>query len=98
MHSTAKMYLDRLHEGQTPPSWAKGDEFFQKAKFIATVAWSFVKDPADPELPNCDLSHQENLIGETESIMSGNKPAENSRFGYKVAELIKELKPEDIKK
>lgn len=92
MHTDNKFYLDLKHEGVTPASWAAGDQHFQKAKFIAMVAWSLFKPPTDPELPFCDLSHQERLIGEVESLMAGNKPG--SAFGRKAMELIKEL-PED---
>ncbi len=94
MHTTNKLFLEQRHGGLTPPQWSKGDTFHQKAKFIAMVTWSLVKPAGDPDLPNCDLSHQERLIGEVESLMAGNKPG--SPFGEQAVKLISELKPEDI--
>lgn len=98
MHTTNKLYIDNISKGATPIAWDSGDTFYQKAVFIATTAWSMVKDAADPQLPLCDLTHRENLIGETESIMSGNAPNKNSKFAMKVAELIRNIPKEDLKR
>lgn len=98
MHSTTKMYMDQIHQGVSPPSWNSGDTFNQKARFIAATAWSFIKDRDDPQLPNCDITHQENLVGEVESIMMGNPPNPHSKFAMKVAELLANIPKEDLSK
>lgn len=95
MHSTNQMLLQQQHEGVAPPSWGSGNSKHQKAKFIAMVAWSLIKDPADPELDRCDLTHQENLIGEVECLLMGSTPG--SKFGEKAAELIRDI-PEEQRK
>lgn len=96
MHTDNKLFLTVKHDGTAPASWAAGDTHFQKAKFIATVAWSLIKAPTDPELPLCDLSHQERLIGEVESLMAGNKPG--SDFGRKAQQLMSELPKEQLQR
>jgi hypothetical protein len=96
MHTTSKMYLERLHEGTAPPSWGTGDTFFQKAKFIAATAWESIRG-TDPPLADCDLSHQETCIGIAESIMSGNKP-DSTPYAQAVHQLVLQLPKEAITK
>lgn len=93
--NTDQLLLIRVrHDGDQPQSWAGGDEDFQKAKVIAAFAWSAIKHPDDPQLPNCDPSFQENCTAVVESLMLGNKPDELP-FALKAAEILQQIGEKD---
>jgi hypothetical protein len=96
VHTTDSLFL-KSRGGDVPTQWNTGDTYYQKAKFIAAVAWAAVKDAEDPELTACDMTHQQNLIAEAESQMAGNQPG-GSPFSHKVAELVSQLAKEDMRK
>ena len=73
-HIDQLLNIAKRHDGEMPASWLTGDTEYQKAAVIAAVAWHDIKDPSDPELPYCDLTHRENCIAVVESIMRGNEP------------------------
>jgi hypothetical protein len=74
MHADELKHIAARHYGDGPSSWYTGPDDYKKAAVIAAVAWSDIKDPADPELPKCDLTHRTNCIGIVESLMRGNDP------------------------
>ncbi len=92
MHGTQLLNIALRHDGEVPKGWLTGDTAYQKAAVLAAVAWHEVKDPTDPELVDCDLTHRENLIGIAESIIRGNMPDE-SPFAQRAAALWKTLTP-----
>lgn len=88
-HIDQTLNVAQRHDGVVPPTWLTGDTEYQKATVIAAVAWHTIKDPSDPELTNCDLTHRENCIGVVESIMRGNEP-DHTPFAQAAARLWKE--------
>lgn len=90
MNTDQLLFLKNRHEGEMPASWAKGSEEFQKAKVIAAFAWAAVKDIKDPQLPQCDLTHQENCTAVVQSILGGNKP-DDTPFALKAAEIVRQI-------
>lgn len=89
MHAEQTQTVKRLHEGEVPRSWFVGDTLYQKAAVLAAVAWSAIKDPADPELVNADFSFREQCIGVAESILNG-APPDDAPFANKVLEFWKQ--------
>lgn len=90
MNTDQLLLIRDRHDGEAPHSWAGGDEDFQKAKVIAAFAWSAIKGPDDPQLPNCDLTFQETCTAVVESLMAGNKPDELP-FALKAAEILRQI-------
>lgn len=91
MHADQMQNIAKRHDGQLPPTWLTGDTDYQKAAVIAAVAWHDIKDPADPELPKCDITFRENCIGVVESLMRGNT-ADETPFAQAAARRWTEAK------
>lgn len=90
-HADQLQYIGRVHDGEQPRSWSTGDLDFQMAKVIAALAHHMTKDPADPELPACDLTFQESCTCIVESIMRGAPPSPtDTLFAQKAHELYLE--------
>lgn len=89
MHADQRLLVKKKFEGETPRSWFVGDTLYQKAAVLAAVAWSAIKDPADPELVNADFSFREQCIGVAESIING-APPDSTPFANKVLEFWKQ--------
>lgn len=93
MHADQLQHIRVRHDGEMPKSWAGGPADFQKAKVIAALAWHLTKSPDDPELPSCDLAHQEKLTATVEDIIKGSEP-DNTPFAKTAHRLFLEtLKP-----
>lgn len=89
-HADQTANIAKLHDGVVPASWLTGDTDYQKAAVIAALAWHTVKEPSDPELPACDLTHRESCIGIAESLMRGNEP-DHTPFAQAAFRIWKEV-------
>lgn len=90
MHAEAAQITRKLHDGETPASWLRGDTPYQKAAVIAAMAHHVIKHPDDPEFVRCDLTYRENCIAVVESIMAGNDP-DPLPFATQVAVIWKDI-------
>ena len=95
LHTDSLSYAQRINDGKIPAGWSEAvDEKVAQANVIAAIAWSAVKDAADPQFPACSFAHREKLIAEVEAILKSGAPQPDaaSPFTDAACALIAEIR------